>query len=82
VGWDDLVGYVRKRVNRTVRDFDPVGARLADERFDGRFQTPHDLRNLVATPVLARRPRIANPEPSRTTPDSFRTAMDHVDSIP
>ncbi len=53
VGWDDLVGYVRKRVNRTARALDPEGAHVADDRFGGRLQTPHELRNLVDMPVLA-----------------------------
>jgi formylglycine-generating enzyme required for sulfatase activity len=77
VGWDDLVGYVRKRVNRTARALDPKGADTADERFDGRLQTPHELRNLVATPVLARRagprgPNMAEPAgaPGRAVPHS------------
>jgi formylglycine-generating enzyme len=55
VGWDELVGYVRKRVNPTARALDPGGARKADELFAGQLQTPHQLTNLVATPVLARR---------------------------
>jgi len=54
VGWDDLVGYVRKRVNRLARELDPEGARRADERFSGNLQTPQQITNLVATPILAR----------------------------
>ena len=55
VGWDELVAHVRKRVNPTARALDPGGARKADELFAGQLQTPHQLTNLVATPVLARR---------------------------
>jgi len=55
VGWDDLVGYVRKRVNRLARELDPEGARKADERLSGNLQTPQQITNLVATPILARR---------------------------
>ena len=40
VGWDDLVGYVRKRVNRLARELDPEGARKADERFSGSYRPP------------------------------------------
>ncbi|MGA7502454.1 MAG: SUMF1/EgtB/PvdO family nonheme iron enzyme, partial [Isosphaeraceae bacterium] len=54
VGWDDLVGYVRKRVNRLARELDPEAARKADERFSGNLQTPQQITNLVATPILAR----------------------------
>ena len=54
VGWDELVGYVRKRVNPLARKLDPEGARRADELFSGRLQTPQEIRNLVATPILAR----------------------------
>ena len=54
VGWDDLVGYVRKCVNCLARELDPEGARKADERFSGNLQTPQEIRNLVATPILAR----------------------------
>jgi len=46
---------VRKRVNRLARELDPEGARKADERFSGNLQNPHEIRNLVATPILARR---------------------------
>jgi len=55
VGWDDLVGYVRKRVNRPARQLDPEGARKVDERFSGSLQTPQEIRNLVARPILAHR---------------------------
>ncbi len=54
VGWDDLVGYVRKRVNRLARQLDPEGAKKADERYSGNLQTPQQITNLVATPILAR----------------------------
>jgi len=82
VGWDDLVGYVRKRVNRLARELDPEGARKADERFAGRLQTPQEIRNLVATPILARHvkprepvmPRSADvPDRTVTGPDTITT---------
>jgi Caspase domain len=56
VGWNDLVAYVCKRVNSTARELDPDGARLANERSGGLLQTPHQLTNLVAMPVLSRHP--------------------------
>jgi formylglycine-generating enzyme required for sulfatase activity len=80
IGWDDLVTYVRKRVNLTARSLDPDGARRADELFEGRLQTPHELKNLIATPVLARL-RIVDRQPSRSTPDLSRPATDRSASI-
>jgi formylglycine-generating enzyme required for sulfatase activity/uncharacterized caspase-like protein len=74
VGWDELVAHVRKRVNPTARALDPIGARNADELFAGELQTPHQLTNLVATPVLARRAPIANRKLSRTSPDLSKPA--------
>jgi hypothetical protein len=66
VGWNELVAYVCKRVNSTARELDPIGARLADQFHGGRLQTPHQMTNLVATAVLARRPlERARPNPKR-----------------
>jgi formylglycine-generating enzyme len=53
VCWDDLVSFVRKNVNPSARKWDPERAKLADERTDGRLQTPHVISNLVDRPVLA-----------------------------
>ena len=79
VGWDDLVGYVRKRVNRLARELDPEGARRADERFSGNLQTPQQITNLVATPILARhvKPR----EPVMPRPDDVPSESHGLDTI-
>jgi len=80
VGWDDLVGYVRKRVNRLARELDPEGARKADEGYSGNLQTPQQITNLVATPILARhvRPR----EPVMTKPaDVPKRSVAGLDTI-
>ena len=55
VAWDDLVGYVCRRVNPTARALDSIGMRLVGEDSARQVQTPYLLDNLVATPVLARR---------------------------
>jgi formylglycine-generating enzyme required for sulfatase activity len=55
VGWDDLVGYVRKNVNRRAKEWEPALGAEADRTARGRLQDPHQLSNLVATPILARR---------------------------
>ncbi len=54
VGWDDLVGYVRKNVNRKAKEWEPALGEEADKTMKGRLQDPHQLSNLVATPVLAK----------------------------
>jgi len=61
VGWDDLVGYVRKCVNRLARELDPEGAGKADERSAGNLQTPQKITNLVATPILAQQVKPREP---------------------
>ena len=54
VGWDDLVGYVRKNVNRRAKQWEPALGAEADKFTRGHLQDPHELRNLAATPLLAR----------------------------
>ncbi len=54
VSWDDLVGYVRKNVNRRAKEWEPALGADADKYAHGKLQDPHELSNLVATPVLAR----------------------------
>ena len=54
VGWDDLVSFVRKNVNPRAREWEPELAREADRAARGRLQDPHQISNMVATPVLAR----------------------------
>jgi formylglycine-generating enzyme required for sulfatase activity len=66
VAWDDLVGYVCRRVNPTARALDAIGMRLAEEDPARQVQSPYLLDNLVATPVLARR---------RTTPEIILTKV-------
>ncbi|MGD0042484.1 MAG: SUMF1/EgtB/PvdO family nonheme iron enzyme [Isosphaeraceae bacterium] len=80
VGWDDLVGYVRKRVNRLARELDPEGVRKADERFSGNLQTPQQITNLVATPILARhvKPREAVMPRPADVPDRTVTGLDTI----
>ncbi len=80
VGWDDLVGYVRKRVNRLARELDPEGARKADERFSGNLQTPQQITNLVATPILARHVKPREPVMPRPAdvPERKVTGLDTI----
>ncbi len=80
VGWDDLVGYVRKRVNRLARELDPEGARRADERFSGNLQTPQQITNLAATPILARHVKPREPVMPRPAdvPDRTVTELDTI----
>jgi formylglycine-generating enzyme required for sulfatase activity len=75
VGWDDLVGYVRKRVNRLARELDPEGAKLADDRFAGNLQTPQQITNLVATPILARRIKPSLPDAITTRTAGIRLKL-------
>lgn len=51
VDWNSLVGYVQRRVNRQVIEWFPERAKAAQ---DGQVQTPHEFRNLIRIPVLAR----------------------------
>jgi hypothetical protein len=51
VTWDNLVTYVRPRVNARAKEWFPDRAK---SKLDGALQTPHQLTNLVAIPVLGR----------------------------
>jgi formylglycine-generating enzyme required for sulfatase activity len=54
VGWDDLVSYVRKNVNTRAKEWEPELGKYADKYDKGRLQDPHQISNMVATPILAR----------------------------
>jgi formylglycine-generating enzyme required for sulfatase activity len=61
VGWEELVVYVRRNVDRSARQWFPAEA---ERRGNRPLQTPHHLGNLIAAPVLARATlRVAIPEP-------------------